>query len=87
MVLLTSFQRPKTIVGMVEWATVNGRLALRTSKGIQTTPLTGQHHTGGSEQKEKYWVPGSRGREEARSQIEVTGKEGGMREHILLVLS
>lgn len=33
--MLTSFQRPKTIVGMVEWATDDGRLALRTRKGIQ----------------------------------------------------
>lgn len=87
MVLLTSFQRPKTIVGMVEWATDDGRLALRTRKGIQITPQTGQHHNGGREQKEKNRVPGSTVRDKARSHIKVTWKDMGMRVHILLVLS
>lgn len=32
MVLLTSFQQPKTIVGVVGWAMDDGRLALRTKK-------------------------------------------------------
>lgn len=32
MVLLTSFQQPKMIVGMVGWAMDDGRLALRTKK-------------------------------------------------------